>query len=248
MQRVSRGGSSSGGNSTSVSTLAGSRGSRGGRRRLTGEDSSFSSDFYYYMNEGGKRGGSALCSSSGYDPGKSPSRSVSVSDERNIPSLASAAGSMQVDSFEEEDLLYTERFPGRKCAFCNLSERSTLGQGDILRLKVSEKVDFTALEKKRKLALESEGSDPLSDKSPKGSLNSARRKGSRKLTSGDQSEPIDELENIGYIEEPDINLLFETSGKCIVSIIFLLCGGKGIFNFLQNIYFFVTHHLIFFNR
>ena len=163
------------------------------------------------MNEGGTRGGSALSSSTGYGPGSSPSRSVSVSDERSIASLASA-GSMQVDSFEEEDLLYTERFPGKKCAFCNLSERSTLGQGDILRLKVSEKVDFTALEKKRKMALESEGSDPLSDKSPKGSLNSARRKGSRKLTSGDQSEPIDELENIGYTEEPDINLLFETSG------------------------------------
>ena len=194
-----------------MSALSGSRGSRGGRRRLTGEGSSFNSDYYYYMNEGGTRGGSALSSSTGYGPGSSPSRSLS--DDRSLASIASISSTMQVDSFEEEDLLYTERFPGKKCAFCNLSERSTLGQGDILRLKVSEKMDLTTLEKKRKLALESESSDQLSDKSPKGSLNSSRRKGSRKLTSGDQGEPIDELENIGYTEEPEINLLFETSGK-----------------------------------
>ena len=179
---------------------------------MTAEGSSFNSDYYYYMNEGGTRGGSALSSSTGYGPGSSPSRPVG-GDERTA-GLLSSSGSMQVDSFEEEDLLYTERFPGKKCAFCNLSERSTLGQGDILRLKVSEKVDFTALEKKRKLALEADGGDPLSDKSPKGSLNAARRKGSRKVTSsGDQSEAIDELENIGYTEEPDMNLLFETSGS-----------------------------------
>ena len=203
-----------------MSALSGLRGSRGGRRRLTAEGSSFNSDYYYYINEGGTRGGSALSSSMGYGPsGSSPSRTFSGEDRERLGAggggnLLSASGSssIQVDPFEEEDLLYTERFPGKKCAFCNLSERSTLGQGDILRLKVSEKVDFTMLEKKRKLAMEADGNDGLSDKSPKGSLNAARRKGTRKLTSGDQSEPIDELENIGYIEEPDINLLFETSG------------------------------------
>ena len=216
MQRSPRGGGSSRGISTPASALPGSR----GRRRLTGEGSSFNSDYYYYMNEGGTRGGSALSSSTGYGPGSSPSRTFT--EERNIATLAST-GSMQVDSFEEEDLLYTERFPGKKCAFCNLSERSTLGQGDILRLKTSEKVDFAALEKKRKMALESEGGDSLSDKSPKGSLSSARRKGSRKLTSGDQGEPIDELENVGYTEEPDFNLLFETSGMYTLCCVALLC-------------------------
>ena len=162
------------------------------------------------MNEGGTRGGSALSSSAGYGPGSSPSRSYA--DDRSLATLASV-GSMQVDSFEEEDLLYTERFPGKKCAFCNLSERSTLGQGDIVRLKISEKLDLKELEKKRKLAMDSEGADQLSDKSPKGSANSLRRKGSRKLTSGDVGEPIDELENVGFSDEPEISLLFETSGN-----------------------------------
>ena len=91
--------------------------------------------------------------------------------------------------------------------------RSTLGQGDIVRLKISEKLDLKELEKKRKLAMDSEGADQLSDKSPKGSANSLRRKGSRKLTSGDVGEPIDELENVGFSDEPEISLLFETSGN-----------------------------------
>ena len=43
----------------------------------------------------------------------------------------------------------------------------------------------------------------------------ARRKG-RKLTSGDSYEPFDELENVGFSEEPDIILLFETSGHFYV--------------------------------
>ena len=46
--------------------------------------------------------------------------------------------------------------------------------------------------------------------SPQSSLN-ARRKG-RKLTSGDSYEPFDELENVGFTEEPDLTLLFETNG------------------------------------
>ena len=47
------------------------------------------------------------------------------------------------------------------------------------------------------------------DFSPQSSLN-ARRKG-RKLTSGDSYEPFDELENVGFTEEPDITLLFEVT-------------------------------------
>ena len=64
------------------------------------------------------------------------------------------------------------------------------------------------------------------DKSPKGSANSLRRKGSRKLTSGDQGEPIDELENIGFTDEPEISLLFETSGNVIIITVWLIFRDK----------------------
>ena len=51
-------------------------------------------------------------------------------------SSASGDGS-PYDMLEQEELLYTENYPGKLCAFCNLSERSTLGQGDIVKLKIS---------------------------------------------------------------------------------------------------------------
>jgi hypothetical protein len=112
---------------------------------------------------------------------------------------------------EAEDLLFTERYPGKLCALCNLSERSTLGQGDIIKLKLSEDLDFSTLEDKRKASGgDSPGHGGISA-SPK-SLNS-RRKG-RKLTWGDNSEPpADELDQVGFMDDPDLNLLFETSGK-----------------------------------
>ena len=106
------------------------------------------------------------------------------------------------------------RYPGKLCALCNLSERSTLGQGDMIKLKLSEDLDFSTLEDKRK----SSGSESPSGShggisaSPK-SLNSRRK--NRKLTSGEATEPLsDELDQVGFVEDPDLNLLFETSGQC----------------------------------
>ena len=49
--------------------------------------------------------------------------------------LGAASSEFCGDSFELEDALYTEKYPGKHCALCNLSERSTLGQGDIMRVK-----------------------------------------------------------------------------------------------------------------
>ena len=106
------------------------------------------------------------------------------------------------------------------CGFCNLSERSCLGQGEMVRFKTTLNVD--KIEKTKTSSSSPSPSPDLSDKSPKNNLN--RRKttaaggggggGSRKVTaSGDPIEPNDELENIGYIEEPEINLLFETTGS-----------------------------------
>lgn len=175
------------------------RGSRG-RRRLEG---SYSNEFLYYMNEGGIRSGSNI------GPTGSPSRLVSTSSGDGSP----------YDMLEQEELLYTENFPGKLCALCNLSERSTLGQGDIIKLKISEEIDQKSLEEKRKNSDQaSSGSadpeDPLANRSPQANL-LARRKG-RKLTSGDTYEPFDELENVGFSEEPDLTLVFETSGHFYV--------------------------------
>lgn len=162
-------------------------------------EGSYSSDFLYYMNEGGIRTGSTL------GPTGSPSR---------LMTTASGDGS-PYDMLEQEEVLYTENFPGKHCSLCNLSERSTLGQGDIVKFKITNNSAIKAIEDKRGKGLTSdatsENDDASSDKSPK-SLANARRKG-RKITSGDTYEPIDELENIGYMEEPELGLLFENSGN-----------------------------------
>ena len=97
--------------------------------------------------------------------------------------------------------------------FLNNSERSTLGQGDIVKLKISE--DNPDNTKKPEKA-QSESGDAEDDlKSPSNSLNAKNRK-HRKFTSGDNYEPFDELENIGFTEEPDSSLLFETNGYFFV--------------------------------
>ena len=135
-------------------------------------------------------------------PTGSPSRLVSTSSGDGSP----------YDMLEQEELLYTENYPGKLCALCNLSERSTLGQGDIVKLKISEEIDQKSIEEKRQKSMENlseSGEGDVSKGSPSSIL--ARRKG-RKMTSGDTYEPFDELENVGFTEEPDITLLFETNG------------------------------------
>ncbi len=164
-------------------------------------EGSYSSDFLYYMNEGGIRSGSSLGNISG-----SPSRMMSGPGDGT-----------PYEMMEQEEMLYSENFPGKLCALCNLSERSTLGQGDIIKLKVADDLDYKAIEEKRtKAMLENAKDSGGLDQSPKGNLSQSRRKG-RKFTSGD-SEPFDELENVGFGDEPDIGLLFEDSGHFFVHI------------------------------
>ena len=149
------------------------------------------------MNEGGLRSGSSLGNMG------SPSRMLGAGISDGTP----------YEMMEQEELLYKEKYPGKLCAFCNLSERSTSGQGEIIKLKVSDDLDYKAIEEKRNMALAENARDPGPDQSPRAvSVSQARRRG-RKFTSGDSVEPFDELEYMGFSEEPDIGLLFEDSGK-----------------------------------
>jgi len=202
------------------------------------------------MNEAGARGGAFLSNASPsvaaaaaaasaaiVSNGGSPSR-LSGSDGGYLSPTSSSGGAF--DPFaDQEELLFTEQYPGKLCALCNLSERSHLGQGDMVKYKVPADFDLSAEVKKRRSqvavvgggngAAESNGEGSSVESSPRhpssssssttavailaaGGLN-ARRKG-RKMTSGDVvGEPVDELDNVGFTEEPDHNLLFETSGE-----------------------------------
>ena len=218
---TSRGGSTSGGR--------GSRGGRGRRRQAADSGSNYNSDYLYYMNEAGSRSGAFLNSiaasaaSAAAFNGGSPSRSSCIT-----VAGANLSGGGEYEEMEEP--LFTEQHPNKLCALCNLSERSVLGQGEIVKFKVPTDIEIVQVIRNRRKALGigELNDDPLANSNEKeekglksGSTNhaanvisvlNARRKG-RKLTSGEIPEPTDELENIGFIEEPDHNLLFETDGR-----------------------------------
>lgn len=181
------------------------------------------------MNESGSRSGAFLNSiaasaaSAAAFNGGSPSRSAGVAAAASI-----LPGSGEYEEMEEP--LFTEQHPTKLCALCNLSERSVLGQGEVVKFKVPSDIDIVQVvrDRRKALGIGDLRDDPLvssNDKEEKSlksatmthtataiSVLNARRKG-RKLTSGEMPEPADELESIGFIEEPDHNLLFETDGK-----------------------------------
>ena len=216
---TSRGGSTSGGR--------GSRGGRGRRRQAADSGSNYNSDYLYYMNEAGSRSGAFLNSiaasaaSAAAFNGGSPSRSSCIT-----AAGANLSGGGEYEEMEEP--LFTEQHPNKLCALCNLSERSVLGQGEIVKFKVPSDIEIVQVirDRRKALGIGELNDDPLAnEKEEKGlksastnhtanviSVLNARRKG-RKLTSGEIPEPTDELENIGFIEEPDHNLLFETDGR-----------------------------------
>lgn len=102
------------------------------------------------------------------------------------------------------------------CAFCNLGERSQLGQGELLRLTCPE--GFTP---QRVITEQPEPSNSLEqlperevgDKSPRGPVTCRRQKSFNKCRHPSMtSEYVDELTIIGYVEEPDVQSLFEAAG------------------------------------
>lgn len=134
-------------------------------------------------------------------------------------------------------------WPGKVCAFCNLSERSELGQGEMLRLEVG--ADFEAA-RQRSAALPASSSErlqsaaanagamasvaakpapasaattslavvvPSSVKKPRLTLKGGRRSSSFDTQQQLQlSEQQEELNSVGYADEPDLLTIVEPCG------------------------------------
>ncbi|XP_031333016.1 histone-lysine N-methyltransferase 2C-like isoform X3 [Photinus pyralis] len=109
-----------------------------------------------------------------------------------------------------------ELWPGKVCALCNLGERSQLGQRDLLRLSCPEgfipqrmlsnsllsQVDTTQITERE-----------IGDKSPRGPVTCRRQKSFNKCRNPSLSnEYVDELSIIGYLEQPDVQSVFDSSG------------------------------------
>lgn len=130
---------------------------------------------------------------------------------------------------QESDLeLIEETWPGKVCAFCNLGERSQLGQGLMLRLEVGS--DFESLrqtthakeERAQSLANNAGAEGIKSNGASNEALHSHIKKprltvkGGRRSSSFDStpsiSEQQEELNSVGYIEEPDLASVVEPCG------------------------------------
>lgn len=139
---------------------------------------------------------------------------------------------------DSEVELIEETWPGKVCAFCNLGERSQLGQGEMLRLEVGS--DFESL---RQSTLHSEerlqslaanvgavnsksssgpgsvgpGSHAVSAGQPSGIKKprlalKGRRTSSFDASQSFRSELQEELNAVGYTEEPDLLAIVEPCG------------------------------------
>jgi hypothetical protein len=116
----------------------------------------------------------------------------------------------------EELPYFPEQWPGKVCAFCNLGERSQLGQGQMLRLICPE--GFIPQRVVSDPAENMSNSMPTpereaGDKSPRGPVTCRRQKSFNKCRHPSlTSEYVDELTIIGYTEEPHVSTLFDSSG------------------------------------
>ena len=69
-------------------------------------------------------------------PGSTPLQSLEDSETSSLASL--------------DEQFYTEAYPNKLCAFCNLSEKSFLGQGDMVKYSINETTLKEFVEKKYK--------------------------------------------------------------------------------------------------
>lgn len=162
---------------------------------------------------------------SGYGRGM-PKRVRSIdrgdSDVASVPQSPSEDGMLDSETgalvllsdkslISEEPPYCPENWPGKVCAVCNLSERSQLGQGALLRMNCPEGF----IPKRIEPSEVSGNPQPkeVGDKSPRGgpvAVTCRRQKSFNKCRNPSlTNEYIDELTIIGYVDEPDVISVFE---------------------------------------
>lgn len=164
--------------------------------------------------------------SASQSPEENSSISIPTTPTMELESTSNASILMPAPGGTNDEPPYFPEKYGKLCAFCNLGERSQLGQGEMLRLELTEE----ELKSSNNLASSSSsehsttamdedsknGSDEINKiiKSNTGGgllqqLN-RRQKGLNKCKNPIQtSEYVDELEKIGHQEPVDLNLLAE---------------------------------------
>ena len=160
-------------------------------------------------------------------PGPPDSSGSDIAD----PTASSIPAVAAMDELE----LIEETWPGKVCAFCNLGERSQLGQGEMLRLEVSQ--DFEAVRhstqhsQERLISLAANAGvnkgagqqhQPSQPSAPVSSGNNGNSKKPRLTLKGRRTSSFDaslacselqeELNTVGYADEPDLLAIVEPCG------------------------------------
>lgn len=149
-----------------------------------------------------------------------PSQDSSSSDQADPTTTASTSGA------PDELELIEETWPGKVCAFCNLGERSQLGQGEMLRLEVGQ--DFEAVRQnpansqERLASLAANAGVKGAAAAAASAASSAGGKKPRLTIKGRRSSSFDaaqfcselqeELNAVGYADEPDLLGIVEPCG------------------------------------
>lgn len=99
----------------------------------------------------------------------------------------------------EEVPYFNERYPGKLCCLCNLCERSSLGQGEMLKVTINAETFNTLLSANKELNSACEETKEQI----------VLKKTNAKSKVNINNEFINELEHIGHDEEPSGNIIFD---------------------------------------
>lgn len=158
--------------------------------------------------------------SASQSPEENSSISIPTTPTMELDVINNAALLMPAPGATNDEPPYFPEKYGKLCAFCNLGERSQLGQGEMLRLELTEdelNADLNESSNATSTEDAKNGSDEINKiiKSNSGAggllqqLN-RRQKGLNKCKNPIQtSEYVDELEKIGHQDQVDLNLLVE---------------------------------------
>lgn len=163
-----------------------------------------------------------LIQSASQSPEENSSISIPTTPTMELESPTNASLLMPAPGAASDEPPYIQEKYGKLCAFCNLGERSQLGQGEMLRLELTEeemsKVASTSSDSMLSQEEDAKnGNDDIGKISKNASAGSSllqqlnrRQKGLNKCKNPIQTtEYVDELEKIGHSEPVDINLLLE---------------------------------------
>lgn len=159
---------------------------------------------------------------------QSPDDQLSVTPTMELDMISNASVLMPAPAAGQNDEppYFPEKYTGKLCAFCNLGERSQLGQGEMLRLEVTDE-DVSSVAASPTLSNDEDsknGSDELSKMlknagatTPTQTTNTLlqqqlnrRQKGLNKCKNPvNTTEYVDELEKIGHHEVTEFNMLIE---------------------------------------